>query len=172
MYKIFELFRNDLYYFNLNLRGRMMTEPIRHKQTKPKYAYDYLKLIDEAKDEEQEKLLAEYGKASPLNMLLSLNYNSTIELDFPAGAPPYKRDEQTHPDLMTALSTQIAQLKVCVKGHPAKRLRKEQVLIEMLECIPPCDADILLAAKDRSLQELFPNITKELVSKVFPQYVK
>ena len=48
----------------------------------------------------------------------------------------------------------------------AKRTRKEQLFIELLEVLDPDDAELLIAMKDRKMP--YENITEDLVRKTFP----
>lgn len=139
-------------------------------------AFEYLKLINDASSEEEQiRLLKKWGDKPPLNLLLSLNFNPKIELDLPSGMPPpetYKRDETTHPDFFTPMAGQIQRLMGCKK--PAiikKQMDRERVFLQVLEHIGPKEADVLCAAKDKSLKESYPKITAELIAKVFPNYV-
>lgn len=136
-----------------------------------KHSYEQLKLINDATGEKQLQLLKKWASTPPLSMLLSMNYNHKVKIDLPPGAPPYKRDEETHPDLMTPLAGQIQRMKACQANQPIKKMIKERTFIQILEMIPPGDADLLIACKDRALTEIYPNITQELVAQVFPQYV-
>lgn len=141
-----------------------------------RHSYEFLKLINDAPEDEQLELLKKWGTISPLNMILSLNFDSRISMVFPEGAPPYNRNESVHPDMCTPLSGQIGRLKGCIsfdKRPPGlvRKLDRERVLIQVLEQIAYFEADILIAAKDKKLQEIYPNITAELVKKVFPNYV-
>lgn len=137
-----------------------------------RHAFEYLQLINEAPTEaEQVTLLKKWGGTVPLSMLLSLNFNKNVALDLPEGTPPHKRDEATHFDLFSPLATQIGRLKICLKNSAARKLDKERVFIQVLENISPQEADVLIFAKDKALEELYPNVTPVLVSKVFPQYV-
>jgi len=137
-----------------------------------RHAFEFLKLINGADGEEQERLMKKWGNNSPLNMLLSLNFNDRLKLDLPPGMPPHKMDEHTHPDMFSPLAAQIMRLKVCQVGNGIKKMDKERVFIQVLENVPPKDAEVLVAAKDKALDELFPNIKKELVEKLFPNFVK
>jgi hypothetical protein len=141
-----------------------------------RHSFEFLKLINDAKGEEQVELLKKWGSIPPLNMLLSLNFDSRLRLVFPEGAPPYNRNEAVHPDMCTPLSGQILRLKGCVSfnNNPSeikRSLDRERVLIQILEQISFKEADVLIACKDKLLQETYPNITAELVKSVFPNYV-
>ena len=138
-----------------------------------KHAFEFLKLINDAKSEKNRiELLQKWGGTLPLNMLLSLNFDSTIGLDLPAGTPPYTRDEQTHFDLFSPLASQLVRLKACLKTNNIRKMDKERVFIQVMENVSPAEGDVLVLCKDKSLTEKYPKITAELVKKVFPQYVK
>jgi hypothetical protein len=138
-----------------------------------RHAFEYLQLINDAETPAaQEALLKKWGSTLPLNMLLILNFDQTVKLELPEGQPPFKRDEETHPDLMTPLAGQIGRLKACRSPSQIRTMDRERVFIQVLEQIPAKDADVLCAAKDRSLTEMYPKITADLVKKVFPAYVK
>lgn len=138
------------------------------------FANEFLDEISKAPEgEEREAKLRQYGALSPLNFLLSMNFDTTIKFQLPDGMPPYKRDEAVHQDLNAPLSTCIKRILNCLVSTPRlTKTRKEFMFIQILEGIGHQEADILVACKDRALEELYPLITKELVQKVFPAYVK
>ena len=143
---------------------------------KPIHAFEQLDLIEKEKMPEQKaKLLKYYGSTTPLNFILSLNFNHTVKLDLPEGMPPIDlkdMDAHTHPDFMGLLSSNIARLRHCAVGGDLKKMKKEQIFYEVLVNCPLKDAEIVCSAKDHALEELYPSITAELVSSVFPSYVK
>lgn len=137
-----------------------------------RHAYEFLQLINDAETEkEQIDLLKKWGGTLPLSMILSLNFNTKVNLDLPSGMPPYKRDESINADMMTPLAGQIVRLKSCLDGSGVKKIDRERVFIQVLEQIAAKEGDILCAAKDKELIELYPKITADLVKKVFPGYV-
>lgn len=149
-----------------------MNEPQR-KNVSPKYAHEFLKLINDGDKETQLKILKEQGSKSPLNMLLSLNFDSNIKLDLPEGMPPViKRDDTVHEDLFAPLGAQIVRLKHCLTTNNIPKFKKEQVFIQVLEAVSSKEAEVLVACKDKSLHELYPNVTADLVKEVFPNYVR
>jgi len=134
--------------------------------------WEILKAINDATGEEQETLLKEWGNQAPLSHILAFNFNSEHKFALPEGVPPYKRDEATNSDFQGALVHQLKKLRNCMPDVQVPKMKKEQLFITALESIPPKSADILLAMKEKSLTELYPNITKELVQKVYPNFVK
>jgi len=141
------------------------------------HAYEQLDAIDqETNVYKKQALLKEYGVKSPLNFILSMNFNSDVKIDLPEGMPPLdlkNMDAHTHPDMMGLLSAGIHRLNPhCLVGSNLKRIKKEQIFYEILVNCPLKDAEILCSAKDRALLELYPSITSEFVQSVFPVYVK
>ena len=173
-----ELFKDPLLSFlnemenYMNIKKEVTVKNARH-------AFEYLQLINDSEEDKRSDLLKEFGKRPGMDLLLSLNYSPRIKLDLPEGAPVnedgsplYKQDFQTHTDLMHPLASLIGRLKVCMPTHPAKKRDKEKVFVQVLEWLAPQEGVVLIAAKDKKLQDLYPNITSELVSSVFPNYVK
>jgi hypothetical protein len=145
---------------------------VKAKTLQPHFVADFLKLINDASTEKARLALIEkHCKNKPFDMLFYLAFNPRIKLDLPEGAPPFKRDTEIHPDLKSPLATQITYLKACTPQSPATKIKKEKLFIDVCEAIPPCDADILICCKDKNLESLYPNITADLVAKVFPNYV-
>ena len=140
------------------------------------HAFEMLDAIEAEADAYKKKLLIElYGATSPLNFLLSLNFNHNVVLDLPEGMPEIDvkhMDIHTHPDLQGLLSGGIARLKHCLVSSELKKFKKEQMFYEVLINCPMKDAEILCSAKDRALEELYPSITAKVVASVYPAYVK
>lgn len=140
---------------------------------KLRYVDEILAAIDKAEGEEKEKLLKEWGSQHPINMILSMNFNDNVVLNLPEGVPPYKQDLTQHPDtFQTTLAHEIKRLMGILKGRsehiPA--VRRESMFIQMLEGIPPKEAEVLIFAKDKALIELYPTITFDFVNKEFPAF--
>jgi hypothetical protein len=139
---------------------------------KPRFSDEFLKLINDAPEGERVNVLRQYGGFTPLNYLLSMNFDENVVCDLPEGMPPYKRDEATHPDLQGLLQSQIKRMANCFKTSSIPKIKKEMLFIQILESIPPQEADVLVHVKDKSLTEMYPNITYDLVNSVFPEYCR
>ena len=138
------------------------------------HAFEMFEDIEKAENDVKVHLLKEYGSKSPLNFLLSLNFRHDIKLDLPEGMPPLDpkdMDAVSHPDFSGNLSSNIHRLKNCMTGSKLPIFKKEDIFIQVLLACPLKDAEILCFAKDHALEEMYPSITAELVSTVFPAYV-
>ncbi len=139
------------------------------------HAFEQLDAIQKAKDARKIELLKEYGNRAPLNYILSLNFNKTIQMDLPEGMPAMDlkdMDGVTHPDFQGLLASNLPRLRHCLKGGDLKKFKKEQIFYEVLINCPLKDCEILCSAKDRALEELYPSITADFVKSVFPNFVK
>jgi hypothetical protein len=137
------------------------------------YADEVLDKINKAEGDKKLELLKQYGTQSPFNYILSLNFDSRVQIDLPEGMPPYKRDESMNPDFFkTTLSREISRMGSLIKGRTMgmPKIKREHIFIQILEGIPPKEADVLVFAKDKALEELYPTITYDLVHSVFPNY--
>jgi len=138
-----------------------------------RYVDEVLSKIDKAEGEEKNELLKKYGAMHPYNMILALNFDDRVRVNVPEGVPPYKQDESQHPDTyQTTLSQQIKRIGSILKGRSEhmSRLQRESIFIQVLEGIPPKEAEVLIFAKDKALGELYPTITFDFVNAHFPNY--
>ena len=107
-----------------------------------------------------------------LRTILQLAFNKSIELDFPEGAPPYKESESPVGLEPVRLKNVIKGLGSCAKGAKVSTIKKEKIFIGILESVSAKDAKTIIAAKDKTLDKVYDNITYKLVKKAFPALVK
>tara|TARA_R110002153_G_scaffold74685_3_gene193855 strand:- start:988 stop:1419 length:432 start_codon:yes stop_codon:yes gene_type:complete len=107
-----------------------------------------------------------------LRTVLQLAFNKSIELDFPAGAPPFRELESPIGLEPVRLKNVISGLGSCAKGSNVPSIKKESIFIGILEAINVNDAKTIIAAKDKELDKIYSNITYDLVEKTFPALVK
>lgn len=138
-----------------------------------RYVDEVLTKIDKAEGDEKVRLLKQYGSQHPYNMILSLNFDDRVRVNVPEGVPPYKQDESQHPDtFQTTLSQQIKRMGGILVGRSEHipKMQRESIFIQILEGIPPKEAEVLIFAKDKALTELYPTITFDFVKEHFPNY--
>ena len=103
--------------------------------------------------------------------LLNMNFNPRfVGFDLASGAPFYDTNKlQPYGFSETQLSTQFRRLYIFFNGYiDINRDGKERRFIQLLEGLHWREAELLIAVKDRKLQELFPDIDTALIRKVFP----
>lgn len=117
---------------------------------------------------ERVKVLEEHDSFS-LRTIIQANFNDSIAFTLPEGEPPYRKDDAPAGYEMARFSNAIKPLPMLVTSNKTYTIeKKESLFIRILEGISGSDAEILIAVKDKKLEEMFPNLTKELVTKVWP----
>lgn len=105
-----------------------------------------------------------------LKQILKNIYDPSIKFDLPEGAPPYKVNEDW--DNATLMYQESRRFYLFREGgnpnlHPLKR---EMIFIEILEALPPEEAELLIAMKDKKMP--YKGITKAIVKEAFPGLLK
>jgi hypothetical protein len=100
--------------------------------------------------------------------ILKCAFDTEYKFQLPDGAPPFKPAAQ--PLGMTAanLRMETKKLYIFTKFSDVKRLRREQLYVQLLESLHPSEAKIVNAMKDQQLDAIYPKITAEFVKKNFP----
>lgn len=99
-------------------------------------------------------------------MVLVGVFDPSIKWLLPEGVPPYKPNDLV--DQQHRFYTEARKLYLFIEGgNPnLKQLRRETLFIELLECLDPADAKLLISVKDKTLT--YPGVTKDIVNLAFP----
>jgi hypothetical protein len=118
------------------------------------------------KKEDRIKTLRSHHPNKVMLQLLKYTFDDKIVFALPDGAPPYKPCGVL--DNEAGLYQEQRRLYLFIEGgHPdLSQLRRETLFIQVLESIPPEEAELLIAVKDKKLP--YKNITKEIVQEAFP----
>jgi hypothetical protein len=136
--------------------------------------YEMMELLTGPRNPSQETLeasLRELKDDAVVKGLLDFNFNPRfVGFDLALGAPFYDTNKlQPYGFAETQLSTQFRRLYIFFNGYvELNRDGKERRFIQLLEGLHWREAELLIAIKDRKLQELFPKIDRYLIRKVFP----
>lgn len=102
-----------------------------------------------------------------LRSLVKSSYDPNIEWLLPEGDVPYnKKDYKLGDGSHKFLFTEMSTLYHFVKGgnDSLKKLKREQMFIELLECLHESEAKLLILAKDKGLYKeykLSDNVVRE-----------
>lgn len=101
---------------------------------------------------------------------IQLVFVDGIQLDLPAGAPPYKKLDMPDNWGYNRLPRELKKMHYFIKGSSSKltKAKKESMFIEMLESLSPQEAKLLIQIKDKKLE--YKGITKRYVKKAFPEF--
>ena len=140
--------------------------------SRDKQVFEILKELGEIKHEDlrAEWLRDNFSDHKPLHYILMMNFSDTIVSVFPEGVPPFNQEEQDGPS-RSSLWQYLNVFPVFVQSAQSQKmtaLKREQILIEMLEALDNEEALVFCAAKDRKLEESF-DISLEVVLEAFPE---
>lgn len=128
--------------------------------------------IQNIEDRDQRVAYLKRNAYRQIKTILQLCYNDKVQLDLPAGAPPYQENKETKFPI-TSISRVFLNIGNCTKQAQYSKIRKEKWFIGMLETLSAEDAKILIAAKDGKLttfgNKKYSKITKSLVRDTFPE---
>lgn len=116
------------------------------------------------------KLLQDLNKDESfiLKTLIQCQFLDRIQFDMPEGAPPYTPHEISEDKQPVSIRKSITSLVQCVKEFKASPIRKERTFIDLLEKVHPRDAEILIAVKDKKLNEMYSVLKGGLIRQAWP----
>ena len=130
---------------------------------------EILELVSEQKtDAKKVAILREY-ECDILKSLFIWNFDDSIISLLPEGKVPYKPNESPLGTDHSSLRREQRNLYMFVKGGNDKlsTIRRETIFIQMLEGLHPKEADIIIAVKDRDLEDMY-DVSFEVVEEAYP----
>lgn len=105
-----------------------------------------------------------------LEQVLQYNFHPDIKFNLPDGEVPYKKETdipvgKSHSNLYR----EGRRLYIFLEGQAPnlKPYRREMLFIELLEGLHYTEAEVLIAVKDKTLQNLYPGVTYEAARDAF-----
>jgi len=114
--------------------------------------------------------LKQFNEHVPLKYILKFNYCNTIKSIIPEGNPPFNDEADDGPS-KSSLWQYINVFPTFVQSNQSmqiKPLQRERVFIEMLEAIAVEEAKMIILAKDRELEKLYPSLSIDIARECFP----
>ena len=130
---------------------------------------EILELVSEQKtDAKKVAILREY-ECDILKSLFIWNFDESIISLLPEGKVPYKPNESPLGTDHSSLRREQRSLYNFVKGgnDQLSTIRRETIFIQMLEGLHPKEADIIIAVKDRNLEDMY-DVSFEVVEEAYP----
>lgn len=131
---------------------------------------EILQAVSDAKTHEKKVSILQNCQTEVLEQVLQYNFHPDISFDLPEGEAPYKKETdvpvgKSH----TNLYKEGRRLYLFLKGQAPnlKPYKREQLFIEMLEGLHFTEADLIVAVKDKRLQDLYPGVTYECARDAF-----
>ena len=133
------------------------------------FQHEILELVDKQRTKAKRiEFLKEYDNDA-LKALLIWNFDDSVISLLPDGHVPYKENEVPVGTDHTSLRREYRQLYHFVKGgnDGLSSLRRETMFIQMLEGLQEKDADVLMAVKNKNLNNLYKGLTAQMVKETF-----
>ena len=125
--------------------------------------------INNAKDKPAKIAILKQFDNQAMRQLLKAAFDPKIKFDLPEGNPPYIKNEAPAGTEHTSLASEAKKLYHFVVGgnNQINKLKKETMFIQMLEGLQEQDAEVLMAIKNKSLNNAYKGLTANLVKETF-----
>ena len=130
---------------------------------------EILELVSEQKtDAKKVAILKEY-ECDIIKSLFIWNFDDSVISLLPPGEVPYKPNESPLGTDHSSLRREQRSLYNFVKGgnDQLSTIRRETIFIQMLEGLHPKEADIVIAVKDKGLEDMY-DVSFEVVEEAYP----
>lgn len=125
--------------------------------------------INNAKDKPKKIAVLKQHDNPAMRQLLKAAFDPKIEWDLPEGIPPYIANEAPAGTEHTSLLSEARKLYHFVVGgnNTINKLKKETMFIQVLEGLQQKDAEVLIAIKNKNLNNIYKGLTAQMVKETF-----
>ena len=125
--------------------------------------------INNAKDKTGKIAILKQFDNQAMRQLLKAAFDPKIKFDLPEGNPHYIKNEAPAGTEHTSLASEAKKLYHFVVGgnNAINKLKKETMFIQMLEGLHEQDAEVLMAIKNKNLNNVYKGLTANLVKETF-----
>lgn len=144
------------------------------KNFKPREVYEIFDRVQSATTQEERISVLKENNCLAIRDVLRAAFDDTIVFTLPEGAPDYRDSLSKEGNSPTSLMRATRDFTFFVKrgkGDALTQTKREMLFLRMLEGIHPRDAKIVIAMKDKKLQEEYPALSKDLVKTVWPNLI-
>jgi hypothetical protein len=131
--------------------------------------HEILTKVNNAKDKSKKIEILRQHDTAGLRQVLKGAFDPKIEWELPVGRPPYIENEAPVGTEHTYLDTESKRLWHFVKGADLNltKVKKETLFIQMLEGLEANEAKLLVAVKDKNLNNTYKGLTSAVVREAF-----
>ena len=130
---------------------------------------EILDKVAKAKTKEQKVNILRQHNSAALRMVIKSSFDPNIEWELPDGDVPYTRNDAPEGTEHNQLIHEARTLFHYIRGGNPKlsQNRRENMFIQMLEGLHENEADLLIAAKDKSLHRKYKGLSSNVVKEAF-----
>ena len=117
---------------------------------------------------EKVNILREFNSNS-LRMVIKASFDPNIVWDLPEGNVPFTRNEAPAGTEHTNLSYESRKLFHFIEGgnNQITQNKRESMFVQLLEGLHESEADVLVAAKDKRLHQIYKGLSAPVVKEAF-----
>ena len=130
---------------------------------------EILDKVAKAKTKEQKVNLLRQHNSAALRMVIKSSFDPNIEWELPDGDVPYTRNDAPEGTEHNQLIHEARTLFHYIRGGNPKlsQNRRENMFIQMLEGLHDNEAELVIAAKDKSLHRKYKGLSSNVVKEAF-----
>ena len=130
---------------------------------------EILKKVHNAKTKPEKIAILKEHDCEQLRMIVKSSFDPAIEWVIPEGEVPFTRNEAVAGTEHTVLRRESRKLFHFIKGgnDALPLFKKENMFIQMLEGLHISEAELIIAAKDKSLHKVFKGLSENVVKEAF-----
>ena len=130
---------------------------------------EVLKKVHNAKTKDKKVELLKQYDCEPLRMIIKSSFDPKIEWAIPEGEVPFKPNEAEEGTEHTVLRRESRKLYRFIKGGDTTipGFRRENMFIQMLEGLHKSEAELILAAKDKKMHQVYKGLSAAVVKEAF-----
>tara|TARA_B100000900_G_C20467440_1_gene669883 strand:+ start:245 stop:724 length:480 start_codon:yes stop_codon:yes gene_type:complete len=125
--------------------------------------------VNNAKDKPKKIAVLRQYDSSGLRMVLKSSFDPKIQWRLPAGDVPFKKNDAPAGTEHTRLEQEARTLFHYIKGgnDKLKQIKCEAMFVQLLEGLHESEAEMLIAAKDKRLHQVYKGLSKQVVQESF-----
>ena len=134
----------------------------------PSFA-EVLKKVNNAKTKDKKIQILRENNSDALRMVFKGSFDPIIEWVLPEGEVPYSKNDAPDGTQHTVLFQESKKLWHFIKGADNKtpQWKKENMFVQMLEGLSAGEAEVLIAAKDKKLHQVYKGLSAAVVREAF-----
>ena len=131
--------------------------------------HEVLKKVHNAKTKEKKVEILRENNSDALRIIIKGSFDPNIEWVVPEGEVPYNKNEAPEGTEHTQLFQESKKLWRFIKGADTKtpQWKKENMFVQILEGLSQGEAEVVVAAKDKKLHQVYKGLSAAVVKEAF-----
>jgi hypothetical protein len=131
--------------------------------------HEVLKKVHNAKTKEKKVEILRENNSDALRIIIKGSFDPNIEWVVPEGEVPYNKNEAPEGTEHTRLFQESKKLWRFIKGADTKtpQWKKENMFVQILEGLSHGEAEVVVAAKDKKLHQVYKGLSAAVVKEAF-----